>query len=161
MLFDITWKCACKMEQFKPSDNIIHGHSHSMNMSMWTRKADNLKDGCIMVLKTNSRKYAFISCYFILHYRHHIVFFLHTTHYSHLLENDVIKQQNRKFAYFCIVWSSKVSQLFHLYCLVCSVLFCTELLPLGYLSLCMGVFRELVDCMLTFRPSSSENLSLR
>lgn len=94
-----TWKCACKVEWSKPSDNIIHGHSHSMDMS----KADNSIDGCIMALKNNSGKYAFVSCYFILHYRHHIVFFSHTTHYSHLLENDVIKQQNRKFAYFCIV----------------------------------------------------------
>lgn len=33
MLFDITWKCACKVEWSKPSDEIIHGHSHSMDMS--------------------------------------------------------------------------------------------------------------------------------
>lgn len=133
MLFDVTWKCACKVERSKASDKTIHGHSHSMDMSMWTRKADNFIDGCIMALKTNSCKYAFISCYFILHYRHHIVFFSpHTTHYSHLLENDVIKQQNRKFAYFCIVWSSNVSQLFHFYCRVCSALFSAELLPLSF-----------------------------
>lgn len=45
------------------------------------QKADNLIDGCIMALKNNSGKYAFVSCYFILHYRHHIVcfFFTHNT----------------------------------------------------------------------------------
>lgn len=70
-LFDVTWKCACKVGWSKPSDNIIHGHSHSMDMS----KADNSIDGCIMALKNNSGKYAFVSCYFILHYRYHIFFF--------------------------------------------------------------------------------------
>lgn len=45
----------------KPSGNINHGHNHSMDMSVRTRKADNLIDGCIMALKTNSCKYAFIS----------------------------------------------------------------------------------------------------
>lgn len=157
MFTDIIWKCAWKLDRSPKSTNRSHEHSHSMNK--WTIKADKWIDGCIMALKNNSVKYPFVSCYFILHYRHHIVF-AHTTRYSHLLENDVIKQQNRKFAYFCIVWSSIVSQLFHLYCLIRSVLLSTEPLPPGFPFLCMGVFRELVDCILQWSPQYLRTLVL-
>ncbi|MED6269361.1 hypothetical protein CHARACLAT_032335 [Characodon lateralis] len=105
-----------------------------------------------MASEKNSDMYSFVSFYTT----GITEIFAHKSHYSHLLENDVIKQQNIKFAYFCIFM---ILYSFHTYFITLSLL-SSKLAASTWLSFCLhGGVRELIDGVnlqvLNLRESSS------